>query len=223
MTVNRRLLSFFRAVPESLVIQYSLRIMVGTVASRPATIPPLPASMPVDPANTVYYRRARFATRLPLDRLYSRAHYWLLEVAPGRWRVGFTKFATRMLGDMVEHELNVAPGDEVSLGQSLGWAEGFKAITDLYSPASGRFAGGNSALIAELSLVDTDPYDRGWLYEIEGQTDPATVDAAGYIKHLDLLIGRLLASQHAEDDACPTCDIEGTPERGVNNQPPDES
>ncbi len=157
--------------------------------------------MPVDPADTVYYRRARFATRLPLDRRYSSAHYWLIEVAPARWRVGFTKFATRMLGDLVEHELTVAAGDMVALGQSLGWIEGFKAVSELYSPAAGRFAGGNPALAAELSLVDTDPYDRGWLYEVEGQIDPAVVDAAGYITHLDTLIDRLLA--HPGEDACP--------------------
>ena len=38
--------------------------------------------MPIDPVNTLAYRRARFATRLPLDRRYTASHFWLLEVAP---------------------------------------------------------------------------------------------------------------------------------------------
>ena len=45
------------------------------------------------------YKRNRFATRLPTDRFYTRSHYWLREVEPAVWRIGFTKFATRMLGD----------------------------------------------------------------------------------------------------------------------------
>ena len=51
--------------------------------------------------HTLLYKRARFVTRLPVDRLYSPSHFWIAEDKAGVWRVGFTRFATRMLGQIV--------------------------------------------------------------------------------------------------------------------------
>ena len=51
------------------------------------------------------YKRSRFQTRLPKNRLYTASHFWLAEVEAGLWRVGFTRFATRMLGEIVESGL----------------------------------------------------------------------------------------------------------------------
>src|SRR5262249_8084203 len=52
-----------------------------------------------DSPQIVFYKRARFKTNLPTDRLYVQSHYWLAEESPGTFRIGLTKFATRMLGD----------------------------------------------------------------------------------------------------------------------------
>lgn len=139
----------------------------------------------------VHYRRARFATRLPADRLYTPAHFWLLQHEPGIWRVGLTKFAARMLGDIVDLGFETRAGDAVELGDTIGWLEGFKARTDLYTVASGTFAGGNPDLETDIDLVDTDRYGRGWLYAVNGQPDPETCDVQGYVKVLDATIDRL--------------------------------
>ena len=136
--------------------------------------------MPIDPANTVYYQRARFTTRLPIDRRYTASHFWLLEVAKGHWRIGFTKFATRMLGDLVEEDFSIGINKPVALGQSIGVVEGFKAVAEVYCVATGVFAGRNAALNQDPTLVDLDPYDRGWLYEVHGESDPNAIDARGY-------------------------------------------
>ena len=83
-----------------------------------------------EPRNaTIYYKRSRFLTHLPEGRLYTRSHSWLLEVSPGTWRVGLTKFASRMLGDVVEFKITAVNGDRVSVGQTIGWIEGFKAVS----------------------------------------------------------------------------------------------
>ena len=47
----------------------------------------------------IAYKRSRFSTRLPEGRRYMGSHFWLLEEEASVWRVGFTKFAARMLGD----------------------------------------------------------------------------------------------------------------------------
>ena len=137
------------------------------------------------------YKRSRFQTRLPLQRRYTAGHFWLSEREPGLWRVGLTRFATRMLGDLVEHDFESKPGDAVQVGQVIGWVEGFKAVTDLYCVAAGQFVGGNSDLIDDLALIDSDPYHRGWLYEVRGQPDPASVDVHGYTGILDAAIDQI--------------------------------
>src|SRR5206468_4087450 len=52
---------------------------------------------------SLHYKRSHFVTRLPVDYLYSPSHCWIAQQQGYFWRVGFTKFAVRMLGDMVDH------------------------------------------------------------------------------------------------------------------------
>ncbi len=155
-------------------------------------------SVPREPS--VYYRRSRFTTHLPRGRQYSRAHYWLLEESAGVWRVGFTKFATRMLGDIVEFEFGVAPGTDISLGDEIGSIEGLKAVTSLFAVGSGRFLGEGPALRRDVTLAESDPYGEGWLYRLQGERPPDTADVDGYIAILDATIDKMLANRHAGTD-----------------------
>jgi glycine cleavage system H protein len=116
-----------------------------------------------------------------------------MEMEPGVWRVGFTKFAVRMLGDFVEHAFSVNVGDSVSVGQGIGTVEGFKAVTELYCVVEGEFLGGNPALERDVTLADSDPYGGGWLYAVRGTPDPSSTDVHGYVALLDLTIDKMLA------------------------------
>jgi glycine cleavage system H protein len=147
-------------------------------------------------AATVYYKRARFTTRLPVDRRYTAAHFWVLEESPGIWRIGFTKFATRMLGDLVEYELSARPGTHVDIGQEIGSLEGFKAVTALYSVVEGEMLGIGDDIAADITIVESDPYGRGWLYRVSGVPDPDSVDVDGYVGILDATIDKMLESRH---------------------------
>src|SRR3954452_11019012 len=98
---------------------------------------------------TVFYKRSTFVTHLPTEFLYSPSHFWLQPLEGGIWRIGYTKFATRMLGEIVDHQFEVKPGAAVKSGQIIGSIEGFKALSDLYCVADGLFRGGNPALTAE--------------------------------------------------------------------------
>ena len=149
---------------------------------------------------TVYYRQSRFTTHLPIDRRYSAAHYWLLEESPGVWRVGFTKFATRMLGDIVEFEFSAAPGAAISVGDEIGSIEGLKAVTSVFSAGAGRFLGEGAPLRQDVTLAESDPYGQGWLYRLQGEPAPDTVDVHGYVAILDLTIDKMLTSRHATGD-----------------------
>ena len=125
------------------------------------------------------------------DRLYTESHFWVKEHEPGVWRVGLTKFAARMLGDVVDVGIDVNAGSTVQLGEAVGWFEGFKALSDLYSVVTGRFAGGNPALEQDVDRIDRDRYGAGWLYAVEGRPDPNARDASGYVRWLDEVIDRM--------------------------------
>lgn len=153
------------------------------------------------PSATTFYKRVTFTTHLPESYLYHPAHFWLArcEGHTDRWRVGYTKFATRMLGEIVDHQFEKQAGDPVALGEVIGSIEGFKAISDLYCVAQGAFVAGNPALREKIELVGKEPYRGGWLYEVEGAPDSKCVDVQEYCRRLDTTIDRLLEKQKADD------------------------
>ena len=145
--------------------------------------------------NYVRYKRSRFATRLPVDRMYTASHCWLKETESGMWRVGLTQFATRMLGETVEHEFEIKSDEPAKVGQIIGWIEGFKAASDLYCVLDGDFVGGNPALEKDVALVHSDPYGEGWLYAVKGSVDEKAVDVNGYIEILNMAIDAVQGKQ----------------------------
>jgi glycine cleavage system H protein len=152
---------------------------------------------------TLFYKRSHFVTHLPVDYLFTRSHFWLARQPEGEWRIGLTKFATRMLGDMVDHGFEIELGAAVNVGEIVGWVEGFKAISDVYCVAQGTFAGGNSALRETISLIDKKPYGEGWLYAVRGAPDEKCLDVQGYREHLDRAIDLILSKQKNETDGNP--------------------
>jgi glycine cleavage system H protein len=153
--------------------------------------------------DTVYYRRSRFTTHLPVDRRYSPAHYWLLEESPGVWLVGLTRFATRMLGDIVEFSFTATPAEAIGTGDEIGAIEGLKAVTSVFAAGDGRFLGEGDGLRQDVTLADSDPYGKGWLYRLQGTPAADAVDVHGYVAILDATIDRMLSSRHdgADDDS----------------------
>jgi len=176
---------------------------------------------------TIRFRHAHFTARLPVDYRYTPSHFWLLpapaatgehlsdlhgaspqaaagQAATGQgtlWRVGFTKFATRMLGELVEMVLEVEPGQAITPGSRLGTVEGFKAVSDLFSVIDGTFSTRNPLLTSEACLTHSDPYERGWLYTARGEPEPGHLDVHGYIAHLQETIDRLQASRYSGENA----------------------
>jgi glycine cleavage system H protein len=139
----------------------------------------------------IRYKRSRFTTRLPADRRYTAAHMWLSEGGGGEWIVGYTKFAVRMLGEVVESGFEVAPDALIGVGQIVGWLEGFKASTDLFSAMDGYFVAANPLLSTHADRVHADPYGDGWLYRARGTPDPGSMDVHAYVQVLDLAIDKI--------------------------------
>ncbi|MEJ6578368.1 MAG: glycine cleavage system protein H [Akkermansiaceae bacterium] len=149
--------------------------------------------------NFVRYKHSRFSARFPESFRYSRSHYWMSPQKSGEWRVGFTKFATRMLGELVEADFRVAVGDLVKSGDEIGSVEGFKAASDIFCGMEGVFAGGNPVLLEDACIIRTSPYVDGWLYAVKGEPESQSLDVHGYIEYLDGIIRRMHEQEKSAD------------------------
>jgi glycine cleavage system H protein len=150
-----------------------------------------PKGVVKDLGSGLSYARCKFSTTLPKTYRYTAGHFWLTAPEPGLWRIGFTKFAVRMLGDFVELNLNVKPDTAIAVADELGTFEGLKAVTTLFAVADGQFVRANPALDEKPELLRDDPYRQGWLYEVRGTPDPRSVGVTGYIEILDAVIDEI--------------------------------
>jgi glycine cleavage system H protein len=106
---------------------------------------------------------------VPDDLLYSTDHQWVrVELRNGVTiaRTGITHYAQDTLGAVQFVALPVV-GAQFAAAAPCGEAEASKAVTDLYAPLSGTVIAINEHLLTEPSLVNSDPYGAGWLYELE--------------------------------------------------------
>ena len=101
----------------------------------------------------------------PADLRYTPDHEWL-RAQGANWRVGITQFAVDSLGDITLVDLP-AEGDLVTKGQRFGTIESVKSVSDLYAPVSGKVVAVNPVLEDQPELVNSEPYGKGWMIELE--------------------------------------------------------
>ena len=109
----------------------------------------------------------------PGDLLYTKEHEWAL-VQGDSLRVGITDYAQSQLGDVVYVELPDA-GADVEAGNTFGVVESVKAVSDLFSPVSGKVKAVNHALEESPEVINSDPYENGWMLLIE-MSDESELD-----------------------------------------------
>ncbi|NYF17341.1 glycine cleavage system H protein [Microbacterium sp. AK009] len=103
---------------------------------------------------------------------YTAEHEWIAldgDVAT----VGITDYAADKLGDVVFVELPVVDSG-VSAGQVCGEIESTKSVGELYAPVAGDVIAVNDAVVDDPSLVNSSPYEDGWLLKL--RVDPAAVE-----------------------------------------------
>ena len=108
-------------------------------------------------------------TKVPDDRRYTKEHEWARADA-GRILIGITDFAQDQLGDVVFVGLPES-GAEVEAGKPLGEVESTKSVSDVYSPVSGTVVEKNAEVEANPELINSDPYEQGWLVAIEASAE----------------------------------------------------
>lgn len=102
---------------------------------------------------------------IPDDRGYMESHEWARQ-GNGTAQIGISDFAQDELGDIVFVEFP-EEGDTVTHDEQFGVVESIKAVSDLYSPVSGTVTATNDELLDAPELANDDPYDEGWMLEVE--------------------------------------------------------
>jgi len=101
----------------------------------------------------------------PENLKYTESHQWI-RVEEGVGTVGITHYGQEKMGNIVYVELP-EKGREVKKGESFSILESVKAVFDVPSPVSGKITEVNKSLEDDPSLINKDPYNRGWLVKIK--------------------------------------------------------
>ncbi|MFJ3501200.1 glycine cleavage system protein GcvH [Streptomyces sp. NPDC090135] len=107
----------------------------------------------------------------PQQLRYTKEHEWLSDAEDGVATIGITEFAANALGDVVYAQLPEV-GDTVTAGETCGELESTKSVSDLYSPVSGEVVAANQDVVDDPSLVNTAPFEGGWLFKVRVAGEP---------------------------------------------------
>lgn len=120
---------------------------------------------------------------IPADRKYAKSHEWC-KIDGDLAIAGITQYAADQLTDITFVELP-ATGTKVAAGESFGEIESVKSAGDMYAPISGEVVESNQALADNPGLINTDPFESGWILrikpadagEMDGLLDPDAYEA----------------------------------------------
>ncbi|MFB7933636.1 MULTISPECIES: glycine cleavage system protein GcvH [Streptomyces] len=113
----------------------------------------------------------------PNELRYSKEHEWLSGAQDGVSTIGITEHAANALGDVVFVQLPEV-GDAVSAGETCGELESTKSVSDLYSPVSGEVTEVNEDVVNDPSLVNSAPFEGGWLFKVRVTDEPGDLLSA---------------------------------------------
>jgi len=107
----------------------------------------------------------------PENVLYTKEHEWILFTGETTARIGITDFAQGALGDIVYIQLPKL-NQEVTAGKVCGEVESTKSVSEIYSPLTGTISQVNTALESAPEIINSDPYNDGWIAEITFSEKP---------------------------------------------------
>lgn len=126
--------------------------------------------------------------KIPEGLRYSKEHEWV-RVEGGVAVVGVSDYAQQEMHEVVYVELP-KPGKTVEQAGSLCVIETMKAVSDVFAPVSGKVIEANEALKTKPELVNSSPYDKGWIAKLKptgkvGEELKLLMDAAAYKNYIE--------------------------------------
>lgn len=111
---------------------------------------------------------------VPDNLKYVESHEWIETLDNGNVRIGVTEHAQSALGDIVFVELPEL--DSYATGDECGVVESVKTASDIYAPLTGTVVAVNDALEDAPELINENPYDDGWIFEMKLDSDEEIKD-----------------------------------------------
>ena len=102
---------------------------------------------------------------VPSELKYTKEHEWV-KVEGNMATIGITDYAKSELGDIVFVELPDV-GSEVAQMKSFGTIEAVKAVSDMFSPVTGKVTEVNQTLDSDPMIINREPYEAGWIIKVE--------------------------------------------------------
>tara|TARA_B100000767_G_scaffold81611_1_gene78504 strand:+ start:179 stop:556 length:378 start_codon:yes stop_codon:yes gene_type:complete len=102
---------------------------------------------------------------IPENLKYTKDHEWL-KVENNLATIGITEFAQLELGDIVFVEVDTE-GESLDVEEVFGTIEAVKTVSDLFMPITGEVTEFNETLEDEPELINSSPYDKGWIIKVE--------------------------------------------------------
>lgn len=104
--------------------------------------------------------------KIPQGVFYSKNHTWAFLEKSGTAKVGLDDLLLHITGDVRINQLK-NPGDTIGKGELLVEIDHDGKSLSVFSPISGKIINSNTALLVSHELLNSDPYGKGWLYDIE--------------------------------------------------------
>jgi glycine cleavage system H protein len=116
----------------------------------------------------------------PENLKYTKTDEWF---DPVSGKIGITDYAQSQLSDIVFVEVLAIVNEQLTAEKPIASVESVKAAGEVYLPVAGKIIAINDASIQKPEILNTDPYNEGWILQVEAISVPGLMDAAAYIEY----------------------------------------
>jgi glycine cleavage system H lipoate-binding protein/ABC-type phosphate transport system substrate-binding protein len=102
----------------------------------------------------------------PAGLFFDKTHTWAFMEKDGMVKIGIDDFMQHITGALSQIRMK-SPGEKVRKGEKILTIVREGKKLDLYSPVTGCIKNQNELLLSNPSLINSDPYFNGWVYQIE--------------------------------------------------------
>jgi glycine cleavage system H protein len=124
---------------------------------------------------------------IPANLKFTKDHEWI-KIEDNVATVGITDFAQNELGDIVYVDVDTLD-ETVEEGEVFGSVEAVKTVSDLFMPLTGEIVEFNEGLEDDPELVNSDPYEKGWMIKIEISDNSQIADLLDAEAYQELIKG----------------------------------
>lgn len=152
--------------PGPMGLEFARAVATLIAEDMPEDIPEIPIPEFPSPVDYVTFTQDKYIFRVPKDGfLFNENDCWV-RVSDKRARVGVSDYVQQKMTDMTYFEPPKV-GQTIEQFDEVGTIESVKSSMDLISPVGGTITAVNTALIANPEIINSDPYEKGWVAELE--------------------------------------------------------